>query len=134
MAKHSFSNYTRFDNISSTRPTSIISLIAASLRLGTMYSINEFHRHKTSFPYTNMNGVWHVNFWQDVWYSHSTTKFLWSQSSLWTLQIFVNAFSRILLNASTTPFSYGWYGAVFMCWICNSSVNYLVNWLAKCVP
>jgi hypothetical protein len=59
----------------------------------------------TSCPYVNLNGVCPVNFLLVVLYSHNTVGIFKSQSSQLTLQTFVSACSRILLNASTIPFS-----------------------------
>jgi hypothetical protein len=59
----------------------------------------------SSFPYTNINGVFLVNLLHVVLYSRSTAGIFKSQSSLLTLQILVRAFSKILLKASTVQFS-----------------------------
>jgi hypothetical protein len=85
------------------------SMIVATHGLGTINSIDI----TPSYPYTNLKGVFLVNFLLVVLYAHNTTRNLKSQSSLHTLQIFVNAFSRILLNSSTVPLACGWYGILF---------------------
>jgi hypothetical protein len=48
-----------------------------------------------------------VNFFHVILYAHSIDGTFRSQSSLLTLQIFVSAFSRILLKASTVSFACG---------------------------
>ena len=48
-------------------------------------------------------------------------------------QTFANAFSRIFLKTSTTPFAWGWYGIVFICWIWNSYVIFEIDLLKKFV-
>jgi len=60
-----------------------------------------------SKPYAKKNGVSHAIFLHVVWYAHSIAEILKYQSSRFTLHIFVSAFSRILLNASTVPFARG---------------------------
>ena len=121
--KRSSSKWINWSNLSSTTSKYRIFVMVTTLRLGTTYSIGM----TTSFPYTNLNGVCHVNFLHVVWYSHSTTEILWSQSSLLMLQTLVSAFSRIVLNASTTPYACEWYGVVFLCSIWNSSVSSSIN-------
>jgi hypothetical protein len=81
-----------------------------------------------------MNGIFPINVLHVVLYSHNTTGIFRSQSSLLTLQIFVDAFSRILLKASTIPFSYGWYGVLFWWWTSNSLFIALILLLMKWFP
>jgi hypothetical protein len=78
-------------------------VIVATGRLGSKTS----NRTIASYPYTNLNGVFPVNVLHVVLYAHSIVGIFKSQSSLLTLHIFVNAFSMILLNASTVPFARG---------------------------
>ena len=78
--------------------------------------------------------MWPVNFLHVVLYAHSIAGTLRSQSSLLTLHIFVRAFSRILLKASTMPLAYGWYGVLFWWWNSNSSSITLMVLLMKCTP
>jgi len=115
--------------LSCTMPHYVMCVIIAMCRLGTKNS----NGTTDSCRYTNMNGVCPVNFLHVVVYSHNTAGTLRSQSSLLTLQIFVSAFSRILLNASTALFSCGWYGVLFWWWTSNSSVINLMVLLMKWV-
>jgi hypothetical protein len=78
-----------------------MSVIVATRRLGTRNS----NGTTASFPYTNLNGVCPVNFLHVVLYAHSIAGIFKSQSPLLTLQILVKSFSKILLKASTVPFS-----------------------------
>jgi len=90
-------------NLSCTVPLSVICLISATHRLGTQ----TLNGTTTSCPYTNLNSVRHVNFLHVVLYAHSNVGIFTFQSSLFTLQIFVRAFSKILLKSSTIPFARG---------------------------
>ena len=89
--------------------SSIKFVMEETLKLGTMNSmgINSF------FPYTNLNDVWPISLLCVALYSYNTTVILWSHPSLLTLQTFVNAVSKILLNASTIPLARGWYDVLF---------------------
>ena len=50
------------------------------------------------------NGVWSIERLYVVLYPHSTAGIFSSQSSLSVLDIFVNPFVNVLLNASIAPF------------------------------
>jgi hypothetical protein len=78
-------------------PRFVILVIVATRRLGTKNS----NGTTTSCPYTNMNSVCLVNFLHVVLYAHNIVGIFKSQPSLLTLQIFVNAFYRILIKATT---------------------------------
>jgi hypothetical protein len=82
-------------------PLSVVFVIVATRRLGTQNS----NGTTASYPYTNLNGVCLVKLFHVVLYAHITVGIFKSQSSLLTLQIFVKSFSKILLKASTIPFS-----------------------------
>jgi hypothetical protein len=88
-------------NLSFTAPFSVMLVIVTMREVGTGNSKGT----TTSCPYTNLNGVCPINFLHVVLYSHSTVGIFNSQSSLLTLQIFVRAFSKILLKASAVPFA-----------------------------
>ena len=89
------------NNLCSTTSPLVIFVSTSILRLDTMYSIGTI----ASCPYTSLNGVCPVSRLQIVQYAHITTDTFWSQSSRRTLHTLVNAFSRILLKASTVPFA-----------------------------
>jgi len=88
---------------------SVMLVVVTMHRMGTINS----NGTTASCPYTNMNGVCPVYFLHVVLYAHITIGIFKSQSSLLTLQIFVRAFSKILLKDSIVPFSLGWYGVRF---------------------
>jgi hypothetical protein len=101
MTNKSSSSYNNCDNISSIATDSERSTITAMNKIDTINSIGI----TSSFPYTNLKGVWPVKFFLVVLYSHNNAGILKSQSSLYMLLIFVKSFSKILLKASTVPFS-----------------------------
>lgn len=78
-----------------------IFVTAAILRLGIMYSISI----TVSSPYTNLKSVFPVSYLHVILYALNATRILKSQSSLFTLRTFINAFSIILLKYSTIPFA-----------------------------
>ena len=104
----SSSNSIKSSNIFYVAFSSVKFVIVATIKLGTM----NYMGSATSIPYTNLKGVWPINLLNVVLHSNNTIGSLWSQSSHCILQIFVNAVSKILLNASTIPFSYKWYGVL----------------------
>jgi len=126
----SSSSSTSSDSLFSIAKEYVSSTMATMHRLGTINSIGI----TASWPYINPNGVYLVNFFLVVLYAHNTAVILKSQSSQITLQTFVNACSMILLNASTMPFSRGWYKVLFWWWIWNSSVNVAIVLFTKWFP
>ena len=113
---------------SATLPS--IPVATAMRRLGMMYSIGI----TASFPYTNLNGVFPINLLKVVRYADITKGIFKCQSSRLALHTFVSACSNILLNASTIPFSYRWYGVLFLCCIYNSYVSTLTVRFMKWLP
>ena len=128
--KWSSSSWNNWSNHSSRTSSSSILIAAAMRRIKTMYSIGMI----ASFPYTNLNDVYPVNLLQVVRYSHNTIGIFKSQSLRFALHTFVSACSNTLLNYSMVPFSCGWYGLLFLCYICNSFVNALAMWWKKWLP
>ena len=129
--KWSSSSWTNYSMHYSNASVSSIPVVIAMRKLGTMYSMGM----TASFPYTSLNGVCPVSLLQVVWYAHNTTGIFKSQSSCLALHTFVNTISNILLNASTFPFAYGWYGVLFLCCTCNSYVSaFTVRYLMHGIP
>jgi hypothetical protein len=108
MTNRSSSSCNNCENISSTALESERSAITATCRLRTINSIGI----TTSCPYTKLKGVYPVKFLLVVLYVPNNVWILKSQSSLPILQIFVSAFSKILLKDFNIPFSLGWYGVL----------------------
>jgi hypothetical protein len=69
------------------------------------WGVKNYNGISASCPYTNMNGVCPVNFLHVVLYAHNIVGIFKSQSTLFTLQILVKAFFKILLKDSTIPFA-----------------------------
>jgi hypothetical protein len=130
MVNLSSSSCTSCESHSCIAPESDRSVIAATRSIGTINSIGI----TTSYTYTNMKGVFHENFLMVFLYAHNIVCIFKSQSYLPTLKFFVIAFSKTLLNASTMPFTYGWYGVLLWWWIWNSLVKFSMVLLMKCVP
>ena len=119
-----------FSILSSILSRYSMSVNVAILKMGTIYSIGM----STSCPYTKQKGIFPINFFHVVLYSHNTTWIHKSQSFMFTLHTFVRAFSYILLKALTVPFTWGWYSVFF--WGCtwNYSVYASIALCNKCEP
>jgi hypothetical protein len=88
-------------SISFTMPLSVMLVIVYVRRLGTINS----NRTTASCSYPNLNGVCPIKLLHVVLYAHNTTGIFKSQSSLLTMQFFVQAFSKILLKSYTLQFT-----------------------------